>query len=230
MRTWTDNTDFVKYPLDFTVANVYIIPRGIYYSYVTPVNKSISIARVMTSLFSFVAMRRQIGCWSGNLSRDYNVPTWYFSILEFGSKKACLASEYFWWRYSLYSWLGRGWWCNHSHDSRISLSAYPGSIIFYYHYFSKNVFGGHIHMSYFGATGTLFWISGDISKFQSQSRLPYSHCRGECDVHSPRSTSRVTHCQPLDGQHFGGSNFRRWPNVTTYLLTPASAHLTLILH
>ena len=56
--------------------------------------------------------------------------------------------------------------------------------------FSK-VFGGH--MSVFWATGTLFWISDDVSSgFQSQSGLPYSHCRGEHNVWSPRSTSAAT--------------------------------------
>ena len=39
----------------------------------------------------------------------------------------------------------------------------------------------------------LFWISGDVSSgFQSQSGLPYSHCRGERNVRSPRSTSGAT--------------------------------------
>ena len=39
----------------------------------------------------------------------------------------------------------------------------------------------------------LFWISGDVSSgFQSQSRLPYSHCGGKRNVHSPRSTSGAT--------------------------------------
>ena len=39
----------------------------------------------------------------------------------------------------------------------------------------------------------LFWISGDVSSaFQSQSGLPYSHCRGECNVCSLRSTSGAT--------------------------------------
>ena len=36
----------------------------------------------------------------------------------------------------------------------------------------------------------LFWISSDISSgFQSQSRLPYLHCGGKCNVCSLRSTS-----------------------------------------
>ena len=30
------------------------------------------------------------------------------------------------------------------------------------------------------------------SGFQSLSGLPYLHCRGECNVHSPRSTSGAT--------------------------------------
>ena len=50
----------------------------------------------------------------------------------------------------------------------------------------------------------LFWISGDVSSgFQSQSGLPYSHCRGLCNVCSLRSTSGATHCQPLNGQQCG---------------------------
>ena len=52
----------------------------------------------------------------------------------------------------------------------------------------------------------LFWISGDISSgFQSQSGLPYLHCGGERNVHSLRSTSGATHCQPLDGKHCGAT-------------------------
>ena len=31
--------------------------------------------------------------------------------------------------------------------------------------------------------------------------LPYSHCRGERNVRSLRSTSGATHCRPLDGKH-----------------------------
>ena len=49
-------------------------------------------------------------------------------------------------------------------------------------------------MSFFGGPLVpLFWISGDVSSgFQSQSGLPYSHCRGERNVCSPRSTSGAT--------------------------------------
>ena len=44
----------------------------------------------------------------------------------------------------------------------------------------------------------LFWISSDISSgFQSKSGLPYSHCRGEHNVHSLRSTSSATHVDLL---------------------------------
>ena len=46
-------------------------------------------------------------------------------------------------------------------------------------------------MSYFWVP--LFWISGDVSSgFQSQSGLPYSHCGGERNVRSLRSTSGAT--------------------------------------
>ena len=46
---------------------------------------------------------------------------------------------------------------------------------------------------FLGPLVPLFWISGDVSfGFQSQSGLPYSHCGGECNVHSPRSTSGAT--------------------------------------
>ena len=46
---------------------------------------------------------------------------------------------------------------------------------------------------FLGPLVPLFWISGDISSgFQSQSGLPYSHCGGECNVRSPRSTSGAT--------------------------------------
>ena len=50
----------------------------------------------------------------------------------------------------------------------------------------------------------LFWISGDVSSgFQSQSGLPYSHCRGKCNVCSLRSIPGATLCQPLDSKHCG---------------------------
>ena len=51
------------------------------------------------------------------------------------------------------------------------------------------------HVSCFGATGTLFWISVNVSSgFQSQSGFCFSSlfCRGKCNVHSPRSTSGAT--------------------------------------
>ena len=39
----------------------------------------------------------------------------------------------------------------------------------------------------------LFWIFSDVSSgFQSQSGLPYLHCRGECKVYFLRSTSDAT--------------------------------------
>ena len=65
------------------------------------------------------------------------------------------------------------------------------------------LFVGHIDMSYFGATGTpvldfwwrLLWVS------KPEWVLPYLHHGGECHVHSPRSTSGATTCQPLDGRH-----------------------------
>ena len=55
------------------------------------------------------------------------------------------------------------------------------------------------HMSFFGATGTpvldfwwhLLWVS------KPEWVLPYSHCGGECNVHSLRSTSGATHADLL---------------------------------
>ena len=71
--------------------------------------------------------------------------------------------------------------------------------------FFLNFLVGHIHMSYFGATGTpaldfwwcLLWVS------KPKWVLSYLHCGGECNVHSLRSTSGATYCQPLDIQHCG---------------------------
>ena len=76
---------------------------------------------------------------------------------------------------------------------------------FFFFFFLNSFFVGHIHMSYFGATGTpvldfwwrLLWVS------KPEWVLPYSHCGGECNVHSLRSTSGATRCRPLDGQHCG---------------------------
>ena len=46
---------------------------------------------------------------------------------------------------------------------------------------------------FWGPLVPLFWISGDVScRFQSQIGLPYSHCGGKHNVHSPRSTSGAT--------------------------------------
>ena len=46
---------------------------------------------------------------------------------------------------------------------------------------------------FLGPLVPLFWISGDVSSgFQSQSGLPYSHCGGERNVRSLRSTSGAT--------------------------------------
>ena len=70
-------------------------------------------------------------------------------------------------------------------------------------FFLKFFLLGHIDMSFFGATGTpvldfwwrLLWVS------KPEWVLPYSHCRGEYNVHSLRSIFDATHCQPLDRQH-----------------------------
>ena len=43
----------------------------------------------------------------------------------------------------------------------------------------------------------LFWM------FQTQSGLPNSLCADRRNIHSLRSTSGATHCQPLDNQHCG---------------------------
>ena len=61
-------------------------------------------------------------------------------------------------------------------------------------FFYKVFFVGHIHMDF-------WWRLLGVSK--PEWVLPYSHCRGECNVHFLRSTSGATHCQPLDGQHCG---------------------------
>ena len=53
-------------------------------------------------------------------------------------------------------------------------------------------------MSYFGASGTPVFISGDVSSGY-QSGLPYLHCRCKCNVYSLGSTCGATCCQPLDG-------------------------------
>ena len=64
---------------------------------------------------------------------------------------------------------------------------------------NPKVFGRRIHMSYFGTTGTPildFWISkpesGGFFNFFKEIVMY---------IHSPRSTSGATCCQPLDGQH-----------------------------
>ena len=74
----------------------------------------------------------------------------------------------------------------------------------------KKNFGGHIHTSYFGVTGTpildfwwhLLWVS------KPGWVLPYSHCGGECNVQSLRSTSGATRCQSFDGWQLWVANLR----------------------
>ena len=65
------------------------------------------------------------------------------------------------------------------------------------------IFGRHIHMFYFGATGTpvldflwhLLWVS------KLEWVLPYSNYRGKCNVYPQRFTSSTKCCQPLHSQH-----------------------------
>ena len=97
------------------------------------------------------------------------------------------------------------------------------NVNFFFLLFFLSLFVGHIHMSYFGATGTpvldfwwcLFWVS------KPEWVLPYSHCGGECNVHSLRSTSGATRCRPLDGQHCGAlTGFISCPRIlTSWLIT-----------
>ena len=53
----------------------------------------------------------------------------------------------------------------------------------------------------FGPLVLLFWISGEISSgFQSQSGFyVICFCRGECNIHSLRSTSGATPTNQLTG-------------------------------
>ena len=72
--------------------------------------------------------------------------------------------------------------------SSATLSNHRRDMVFFF-----KGFGGH--MSFFGATGTPVWISGDVSSgFQSQSGfcLIRYFCGGEYNVHSPRFTSGAT--------------------------------------
>ena len=63
--------------------------------------------------------------------------------------------------------------------------------------FKKKVFGGHM-CPFLGATGTpvldFWWRLLRVSKWEWG--LPY-FCGGECNVHSPRSTSSATHADLL---------------------------------
>ena len=69
-------------------------------------------------------------------------------------------------------------------------------------FFFKYFWAGTYTCPILGPLIPLLWISGDVSSgFQSHSGLPYSHCGGEHNVRSLRSTSGGTCCQPLDGQH-----------------------------
>ena len=99
------------------------------------------------------------------------------------------------------------------------------TIFFFFFFFLKWTFVHFLffvrHMSYFGATGTpvldfwwrLLWVS------KPEWVLPYtSHCGGECNVHSRRSTSGATRCRPLDGKHCGA--LTRFISCPRILLAP----------
>ena len=60
-------------------------------------------------------------------------------------------------------------------------------------------------MSYFGAAGTPFFgflVTSPVG-FKGRVGSAFLHCRGECDVHSLRSTSGATCCRRLGGQQCG---------------------------
>ena len=64
----------------------------------------------------------------------------------------------------------------------------------YHHiiFFFLSFFGGHM-CPILGPLVPLFWISGNVSSgFQSQSGLPYLHCRGKRNACSLRSASGAT--------------------------------------
>ena len=95
-------------------------------------------------------------------------------------------------------------------------------------FFFKIFFDGHIHLSYFVATGIpvldfwwrLLWV------LKPEWVLSYSHCGGKSNVHSLRSTSGATHCQPLDGQHCRAlTTFTSCPRI---LLAPVRLEPTII--
>ena len=103
-------------------------------------------------------------------------------------------------------------------------------------------------MSFLGATGTPFWISGDIfSGFQSQSGFCLIHfsCVGQCNVHSLRSTSGATHAsllvtgaQPVTSPHscvevglgldLNGQSFGQKTNALPFCQRPGSTGSNLI--
>ena len=75
-------------------------------------------------------------------------------------------------------------------------------LVFFFFLFLKIFLADTYTYSIWGPLIPLFWISGNVSSgFQSQSGLPYLHWGGKRNVHSLRSNSGATHCQPLDGNH-----------------------------
>ena len=93
--------------------------------------------------------------------------------------------------------------------------SWPHSFFFFFLIFLADTYTCPI----LGPLIPLFWISGDVSSgFQSQNGLPYSHCGGERNVRSLRSTSGATRCRPLDGKHCGApTGFISCPRI---LLAP----------
>ena len=101
----------------------------------------------------------------------------------------------------------------------VELSNYRVDSFFFIFLFFKIFLADTYTCPILGPLIPLFWISGDVSSgFQSQSGLPYSHCGGERNVRSPRSTSGATRCRPLDGKHCGApTGFISCPRI---LLAP----------
>ena len=70
-----------------------------------------------------------------------------------------------------------------------------------------------------------FLVMSPLS-FKAKVDLPYSHCRVKCNIHSLKSTSGSTWCQPLDGQHcWALTRFISCPRI---LLTPVKLEPTII--
>ena len=90
-----------------------------------------------------------------------------------------------------------------------------------------NCFGDRYTFPILGPQVPLIWISSDVSSgFQSQSGFCLIHiAKANCNVHSPKSTSGATNCQPFDSQQCGAvTRFISCQSLNKLLCDPSGSN------